>query len=306
MKHSLKLAICIGSCSILTAAGLTTIFHSCTSTSIEEISDIGMLTNDNLVAVKGKNGLVSIKNIITGETTIENIKIDWTQSSRDSFAVFCSENKRGYYNTNTGTIAIAPQFRRAWIFSEGLAAVQKDGNIGFIDHSGRTVIDFKFPYHGNPLKEFIFKNGYCVVADSTGQCGVIDVQGKWVIPAKYNRINTFKEYAIVTKAGIRKQISYDGKILNSFVLDDLYELTYKIKERIENRDGDVSYLDKTVRTGYFCYRTGGRCGLMDSECNRLTEPLYSSIRAISDKMFCATLLDGYSEVILNGNGEVMR
>ena len=183
MKHSIKLTIGICAWSVIGAAGLSLLFQGCTfgnenaSRTVEGVSDKGMLTNDDLVAVKEKNGLISIRNIVTGETTIKNIKIDWMQSSRDSFAVFCSENKRGYYNTNTGKIAIAPQYRRAWIFSEGLAAVQKDGNIGFIDHSGKTVIDFIFPYHGNPLSEFVFMNGYCVVADSTGQCGVINTKG---------------------------------------------------------------------------------------------------------------------------------
>ena len=53
-----------------------------------------------------------------------------------------------------------------------------------------------------------------------------------------------------------------------------------------------------------CY--GRRCGLMDGNCHRLTEPLYSSISAVNPNMFRATLLDDWSEVILNAKGEVMR
>lgn len=51
---------------------------------------------------------------------------------------------------------------------------------------------------------------------------------------------------------------------------------------------------------------GGRYGLMDNNCHRLTEPLYKGITAVSDNMLRATLLDGYSEVILNAKGEVMK
>ena len=40
--------------------------------------------------------------------------------------------------------------------------------------------------------------------------------------------------------------------------------------------------------------------------NGLTEPLYKSISAVNRNMFRATLLDSYSEVILNAKGEVMR
>ena len=281
---------------------------SCNKPEIDEdISDEGLLRNDDLVAYRSQDGTVSIRNTATGLVTIKDIKLDWTAPSRnDSLAVFCSDGKRGYYNMYTGEIAIPAQYRRAWIFSEGLAAVQKNGNIGFIDHKGKVIIDFLFPYHGNPLTEFVFDDGHCVVANADGKCGVIDRTGKWLIPADYDTVNAFSEYAIVSKSGVSMQLSYDGIVLNSFVLDSVYELTYHEEERFENREGEVEYIDKTIKTGLFAYCVGGRVGLMDGNCHRLTEPLYSSIRAINRTMFRATLLDGWSEVILNEKGEVMR
>ena len=259
------------------------------------------------MAVKTSDGKVTIKNEVTGKVTIKDIKLDWTQeSSRDSLAVFFSEKKRGYYNMYTGEIAVPAQYRRAWVFAEGVAAVQKNGMIGFIDHKGNTVIDFQFPYHGNPLSEFVFSDGHCVVADTLGKCGVIDKKGHWLIKPEYDNISTYKEYAIVSKAGVRMQVSYDGTVMNSFVLDDIKRLTYTVKERYENREGEIEYLDKEIDTGLFSYRVGGRCGLMDANCNRLTEPLYKSIIAVDKNMFRATLIDYYSEVILNAKGVVMK
>lgn len=281
--------------------------HRDKSEVMEDISDEGYLLNDDLVAYRTGDGKVSIRNEATGDITIKDIKLDWTQRSRnDSLAVFCSENKRGYYNMYTGEIAVPAQFRRAWVFSDGLAAVQRNGNIGFIDHQGNVVIDFRFPYHGNPLTAFVFEDGHCVVANNEGKCGVIDKTGQWLIAPEYEFVNAFKEYAIVTKSGVTMQVSYDGKVLNSFVLDSVYELSYLEPERFENREGELEYVDKTIKTGLFSYCVGGRCGLMDSNCHRLTEPLYSSIRAVNGNMFRATLLDGWSEVILNAKGEVMR
>ena len=206
----------------------------------------------------------------------------------------------------TGEIAVPAQYRRAWVFAEGVAAVQKNGMIGFIDHKGNTVIDFQFPYHGNPLSEFVFSEGHCVVADTLGKCGVIDKKGHWLIKPEYDNISTYKEYAIVSKAGVRMQVSYEGTVMNSFVLDDIKRLTYTVKERYENREGEIEYLDKEIDTGLFAYRVGGRCGLMDANCNRLTEPLYKSITAVDKNMFRATLIDYYSEVILNAKGVVMK
>jgi hypothetical protein len=279
---------------IFAAFAAAAILTGCNSrgTVAEEISDDGLLLNDELVAVRTDDGKVSIKNATTGKVTIKDIKLDWTAPSRnDSLAVFCSENKRGYYNMYTGEIAIPAQYRRAWVFSEGLAAVQKNGNIGFINRKGDVIIDFKYPFHGNPLSEFIFDDGHCVVADTTGKCGVINKKG---------------EYAIVTKAGVTMQLGYNGHIINSFVLDNIKELTYKEKERYENREGELEYVENTVKTGLFAYCVGGRYGLMDANCHRLTDPLYKSIAAVNKNMFRATLLDHYSEVILNAQGEVMK
>ena len=272
-----------------------------------EVADEGLLLNDDLIAVKSDDGKVTIKDANTGKVTIKDIKLDWTQRSQnDSLAVFCTESKRGYYNMYTGEIAIPAQYRRAWVFAEGLAAVQKNGNIGFINHQGETVIDFKYPYHGNPLSNFVFEEGHCVVADTTGRCGVIDRKGVWLIAPEYDNISAYKEYAIVTKAGVTMQMGYNGHIMNSFVLDNIKELTYKEKERYENREGELEYVENTVKTGLFAYCVGGRYGLMDANCHRLTEPLYKSITAVNKNMYRATLLDHYSEVILNAKGDVMK
>ena len=274
---------------------------------VEEISDEGLLLNDDLVAYRTEDGKVSIRNATTGVVTIRDIKLDWTLRSRnDSLAVFCSENKRGYYNMYTGEIAVPAQYRRAWIFSEGLAAVQRNGNIGFIDHQGNVVIDFLFPYHGNPLTEFVFDDGHCVVANAEGKCGVIDKTGKWLIRPEYDNVNAFTEYAIASKAGYTMQVSYDGTILNTFVLDSIHELSFEEEEKVENRDGEIQYVDKNVKTGLFAYCIGGRYGLLGRDGRKLTEPLYSSIYALNRDMFRAILLDGWSEVILNAKGEIMK
>ena len=301
----------IAAWAVIGTATLSSLVSACSCGNKPEIAEDlyydEMILNDDLVPYRGEDGKVMIKNEATGAMTITDITIDWTQRSRnDSLAVFCSDGKRGYYNMYTGEIAIPAKYRRAWIFSEGLAAVQRNGNIGFIDHQGNVVIDFLFPYHGNPLTEFVFDDGHCVVANANGKCGVIDKTGKWLIQPDYDTVNAFSEYAIVSKSGVSMQLDYAGKVLNSFVLDSVYELTYEEKERFENREGEIEYVDKRVKTGLFSYCVGGRCGLMDSNCHRLTEPLYSSIRAVNGNMFRAILLDGWSEVILNAKGEVMK
>ena len=273
----------------------------------EKPSNEGLLLNDDLVAIKEDDGNITIKNTETGEVTAEKIKFDWTSSSpNDSLGVFCSDGKRGYYNSYTGKIVVPAQYRRAWVFSEGLAAVQKNGMIGFINRKGEGAIPFRYPYHGNPLSSFVFDNGHCIVADTTGKCGVINKKGEWVIQPKYDNIDAYEEYVIASSAGVRRQLTYEEKVINSFVVDNIKALTYTEKERYENKDGEIVYLDIEVKTGLFSYSVGGRCGLMDANCRRLTDPLYSRIIAVDKNMYRALLLDSYSEVILNSRGEVMK
>lgn len=273
----------------------------------EKPSNEGLLLNDDLVAIKEDDGNITIKNTETGEVTAEKIKFDWTSSSpNDSLGVFCSNGKRGYYNSFTGKIVVPAQYRRAWVFSEGLAAVQKNGMIGFINRKGEVAIPFRYPYHGNPLSSFVFNNGHCIVADTTGKCGVINKKGEWVIQPKYDNIDAYDEYVIASSAGVRRQLTYDEKVINSFVVDNIKALTYTEKERYENKEGEIVYLDIEVKTGLFSYSVGGRCGLMDANCRRLTDPLYSRIIAVDKNMYRALLLDSYSEVILNSRGEVMK
>lgn len=312
MKTSTKVIIGVAAWAAISLIAIPPLVTGCRSRVKESrvesrAVDEGLLRNDDLVAVKSEGGKVTIKNEATGKVTIKDIKIDWTQeSSRDSLAVFCSERKRGYYNMYTGEIAVPAQYRRAWVFSEGLAAVQRNGMIGFIDHKGNAVIPFRYPYHGNPLSSFVFQDGHCVVADTTGKCGVIDRRGRWLVRPEYDNVSAFKEFAIVSKAGVRKQVDYEGNVLNGFVLDGVSAITYDEDERYVNKDGEVKFVTNTVNTGLYCYRVGGRCGLMDGACRRLTEPLYSSITAIDRNLFRATLPDHYSEVILNAKGVVMK
>ena len=309
MNKKIKLIIGVCVWAVISVIAAAAIIASCSENEpiAEKPSEEGLLLNDDLVAIKEDDGNITIKNTQTGEVTAEKIKFDWTSSSpNDSLGVFCTDKKRGYYNSYTGKIVIPAQYRRAWVFSEGLAAVQKNGMIGFINRKGEVVIPFRYPYHGNPLSSFVFDNGHCIVADTTGKCGVINRKGEWIIQPKYDNIDAYEEYVIASSAGVRKQLTYEEKTINSFVVDNIKALTFMEKERYENKDGEIVYLDIEVKTGLFSYSVGGRCGLMDANCRRLTDPLYSRIIAVDKNMYRALLLDSYSEVILNGRGEVMK
>ena len=84
---------------------------------------------------------------------------------RTATTAFCAlparAGYRGYWNYNTGKLEIpANHYVKAWIFSEGLAAVMEpDSTLRFINPMGEVVIDKQFRYapmadnRGVPLQE---------------------------------------------------------------------------------------------------------------------------------------------------------
>ena len=78
-------------------------------------------------------------------------KVNWVSlaANGDSLAVYALPNKRGYINVKTGQIVIDAEdndYQKAWVFSNGLAAVMQNGKIGFINAQNEIVIPFQFDY----------------------------------------------------------------------------------------------------------------------------------------------------------------
>ncbi len=100
----------------------------------------------------------------------------------------------GYIDKN-GNIAIPFEYDYAHSFSEGLAAVEKNGKYGFIDKSGNTVISFEYDYADT------FSEGLAA-AEKDGKYGYIDKNGNTVIPFEYDYAHSFSEgLAAVQKDG---------------------------------------------------------------------------------------------------------
>ncbi|MBO4488577.1 MAG: WG repeat-containing protein [Bacteroidales bacterium] len=260
--------------------------------------------DDDIIAYK--NNIMNIVNPLTQEVIVKDI--DWYrgyESRKDTIVLFAKNGKRGYCNVVTNKVIVEPTtYTKAWIFSEGLAAVEKDGYIGFVNADGKVAINFRFPYRGNSLYEFVFHDGHCVVADSTNKIGVIDTKGRWVIQPLYDEIELAKEYAIAYKDGdFKKQIDYQGNILQEGIIDNINNLYY-----------DVTYTDLTTgepevgsmkNNNFYEYRVGGNSGLISSSGKFITRPIYKDITGLSPTLFVATLQDWYSTVIIDEHGNVV-
>ena len=106
----------------------------------------------------------------------------------DSLVYFSDGDKRGYFHMRDGRLVVKPIYGHAWIFSDGLAAVEVKGQIKFIDTDGRVAIDRGFKYDVSD-DGYVFHRGHCAVNDSTGRrMGLIDRTGNWVLPPVYSNI----------------------------------------------------------------------------------------------------------------------
>ena len=131
-----------------------------------------------------------VYNKTTGKYTTP--RLDWVADApeRDSLTVFSRKGKRGFLNVNDGQIVIEAQYDKAWVFSEGVAAVVKDKKIGFVNARNEVVLPFRYDYsdrNGHAI-DYLFRDGYCTMTDERGACGLIDKAGNWVIEPQYDCI----------------------------------------------------------------------------------------------------------------------
>lgn len=121
----------------------------------------------------------------------------------------------GYIDEN-GTEVIPCVYEDASDFSEGLAAVKRDGKFGFIDKNGKVVIPFIYNFAAS------FNEGLAAVSNENDKFGYIDKTGKIIIPFHYIQANDFSEgLAAVLGDGInspygRGHIDTTGKIVTDF------------------------------------------------------------------------------------------
>ena len=141
-----------------------------------------------------EDGKGYIYNKRTGEKLIKHIAWIAKPTDKDSLICFSDGKKRGYFSKNTGKVVIEPKYSHAWIFSDGLASVEEDGYIKFIDATGKVVIDKKMAYIPN-MEGYVFHGGYCVIDTDDGeQCGLMDKKGNIVLPLEYSSIHPSNDF----------------------------------------------------------------------------------------------------------------
>ena len=204
--------------------------------------------------------------------------VDWIALplGKDSLVCFSSDNKRGYFNAKNGKVVVEPKYDHAWIFSDGLGAVEEDGRIKFLDCTGKIVIDNGMKYDG-ASDGYVFHGGYIAVcAQASEKYGLMDKTGNMVLPLEYDYIDIANNleywlvrkdkqwavydknmkqilpfidgYVYITDGSIdvtmsdhtMRKYDFEGNLINDFYISETRHLTYDTGEVYYAKD---SYTD---------------------------------------------------------------
>lgn len=209
---------------------------------------------------------------LTGEKVLTGIKWIAMPEGNDSLVCYSDGKLRGYFNVKNGKVVIPPTFRHAWIFSDGLAAVEDDGKVKFIDSSGNVVINNGMNCDVTS-DNYVFHGGYLIVSSDNGEKkGLIDKTGKLVLPIEYESIEKadYSDFWVVRKdkqsaiydknmnvlipfvdgyayfsdncIGVTmtdrtmRKYDYNGKIIDDFYIYNVTQLTYNTDELIYKKE----------------------------------------------------------------------
>lgn len=243
----------------------------------------------------------AINDAVREKEIVDGMKVDGTwKHGLDSIGIFEKDGKRGFYNLNTDKVLVAASYSHAWFFSDGLAAVEKDGKIGFINMKGALVIPHKFIHRTNDRPDIVYKNGLCVMANGNGQLGVIDRKGEWVVKPQYEKIDLTESGIFATAAHSKLLLSNKGEIIQEDLIVKVEPIMCTVQLPKKDDDDNWRVQNVEVKLDYYVYYTyanGDRCGLMDKDGNRLTEPVYSKIEALNEHLFSFYLLDGETQIV---------
>jgi len=118
----------------------------------------------------------------------------------------------------TGKLATEQEFEAVGSFSDGMAAVRKDGKWGVVDNNFDLVIDYQYEDDGYEPWPGVRRFSYgLAAAKKDGKWGYIDKTGKTVINFEYDKAYRFSEgLARVSKDGKMGFINTNGEVVIPF------------------------------------------------------------------------------------------
>lgn len=229
------------------------------------VYDMAYLSSNGLYYVKqGKHNSFINSDLETVFTTEETIG---TNISED-YVIYTRDGKSGYINIKTG-FKIEAVYEAAYDFSDGLAAVQSNGKIGFINTMGEVVIPHL--YYSKNL--YSFTDGLCNVIEEKEDSSLIsyyiDKSGNKVVTGDFQFGMPF----------------YEGM---AFVKKD--DMLWYVIDINGSKRSDMMFgpYEKTVpsrfKDGVATVISDGKYGMINGEMEFVISPVYEELREISEDL----------------------
>lgn len=247
---------------------------------------------------EGRWGMMNLK----GEVLFEKeFKSAPTISVNDRFAVKNKKDYMEFYEAEKQPEQIGEGvgYKEAGLFTGKYAPVlKKDNRVIYIDKKGGVAIDLSKKYPGKRIVEassfFIDR----AIVKMDGKYGVIDTDGKLVVPCKYDRADSFvKDVAVFVdrEEGKWYIIDKDGKTMLVKTLDSmepqtglvngLMLVTMEGKEAIIDEKGEVKLklgdrrlCSYPIIDDRFVFELDDSYGLMDISGKVLINPKYDRLK----------------------------
>lgn len=162
------------------------------------------------------------------------------RSFSEGLAAVKKEGKWGFL-LPSGLFHIAPRYQKASAFSEGKAAIGNGGKEGYINREGMLVIDSVYD------KAYAFGDGAAMV-EVEGKTGFIDARGHWLVAPIYAMALPFSEgkALLLDTSGLFGYVGLQGE----YVIPPVFEKAWPFSGGLAaaKLNGKWGYIDSS---GYF-------------------------------------------------------
>jgi hypothetical protein len=243
----------------------------------------------------------------------------------DGFAAVKVGDRWGFLNTN-GKLAIPVNYEKVTVFNGGFASVERDrkffvldhkgtessidfpgivdlnefseklasfktesGLIGFVDGSGKVVIQPKFQSAGD------FHGGLAWAKSTSGKIGYIDPKGEWVIEAKFDAGKDFDRLSGMMRVKIGDKWGYSNKsgdvayMFDSELFEDFYGGLAKGKkgDKFGFFNNKMEWAiqpqfdgARDFKNGYAAVKSGLLWGVIDKNGSWVIKPKFEEIKDV--------------------------
>ncbi len=214
-----------------------------------------------------------------------------------------SEQKWGFIDQN-GAIKIQGDYDELGNFSEGLASFRKKSKWGYLNLQGSEVIPNQY------YNAFAFHNGLAKVSNFERKYGMIDSEGKVIIPIEYDGIRNFKEeLCAVLKDGKWTYINAQNETVIKGEFDaakdfnngkaivklgKTYHLINKSGKKISKDFNKITALSNE----HFKVKSNKKYGILNPSGQMLIQPTYKRISLSNGQVVAVKQEDEYSLLAL--------